>query len=124
MIGLLGPELESQRITVEERSKNTYENAMFLRDYVTPRTEQKWLLVTSAVHMPRAVGVFRKAGFDVEPWPISDLTDEEEAMPLKYAIHEWLGLLGYRLLGRIEEIFPAPRKSSTASNMTTATAGP
>jgi uncharacterized SAM-binding protein YcdF (DUF218 family) len=58
------------RITLEDRSRNTLENAVFSKAIVQPKPGERWLLVTSAYHMPRAIGVFRKAGFPVEPYPV------------------------------------------------------
>src|SRR5262249_4788394 len=58
------------RITLEDRARNTVENAFFSRALAQPKAGERWLLVTSAYHMPRAIGVFRKAGFPVEPYPV------------------------------------------------------
>src|SRR6267142_5871033 len=58
------------RIVFEDRSRNTAENALFARDLVDPKRGERWLLVTSAYHMPRAVGCFRRVGFMVEPYPV------------------------------------------------------
>jgi uncharacterized SAM-binding protein YcdF (DUF218 family) len=54
------------RITLEDRSRNTLENAVLSKAIAQPKPGERWLLVTSAHHLPRAVGVFRKAGFPVE----------------------------------------------------------
>ena len=70
--------------------------------------------------MPRAVGVFRKAGFQVLPYPVDYTTSEGETLDfvptvvrnlarLDHAAHEWLGLLGYRILGCTGVLFPGPR---------------
>ncbi|MGC1792500.1 MAG: ElyC/SanA/YdcF family protein, partial [Pseudolabrys sp.] len=76
--------------------------------------------VTSAMHMPRAVGVFRKAGFEVDAYPVDYLTTgAEELWTLPRAlmggigitdlvVHEWIGLLAYWITGRISELFPGP----------------
>ena len=55
---------------MERRSRNTQENAEFSKALVKPKQGERWLLVTSAFHMPRSVGLFRKAGFAVEPYPV------------------------------------------------------
>src|SRR5690349_967770 len=52
----------AERIVLEDRSRNTYENAVFARQVAKPRPGETWLLVTSAMHMPRSVGCFRHAG--------------------------------------------------------------
>ena len=58
------------RITAEEQSRNTIENAVFSRLLAKPKPGERWLLVTSAFHMPRAIAAFRAAGFPVEPYPV------------------------------------------------------
>ena len=62
--------LDARRILVETRSRNTYENAVYSKELAQPQPGQIWLLVTSANHMPRAVGCFRAVGFDVIPYPV------------------------------------------------------
>lgn len=92
------------RIVLEPKSRNTYENAIFSSRLAHPNKNERWLLVTSAAHMPRAMGVFRKAGFNTLAWPLSPDYDSPES-----ARHEWLGLAAYRLLGRTDVWFPAPQ---------------
>lgn len=107
--------MDTTKIMFERESRNTYENAIFSKRLADPKPGETWILVTSAAHMPRAVGVFRGAGWPVLPWPVaykaggayapglaSHLSDVERAM------HEWLGLVAYRLLGRTDALFPAP----------------
>lgn len=109
-----------ERITAEEQSRNTIENAVFSRLVAQPKPEERWLLVTSAFHMPRAIAAFRAAGFPVEAYPVDyrtrgpidatapfDLLPEGLAMT-DTAMHEWAGLLAYRLDGKTAELFPAP----------------
>src|ERR1700740_1675166 len=62
--------IPKERLTMERRSRNTQENAEFSKALVNPKDGERWLLVTSAYHMPRSVGLFRKAGFAVEPYPV------------------------------------------------------
>jgi len=108
------------RIVMEGHSRTTYENAEFTRPLIHPVAGERWLLVTSAYHMPRAMGVFRAAGFNVEAYPVDWRTrgwvDAERPFltlsgglgRLDTAVHEWVGLIGYRLAGRTREWFPAP----------------
>jgi uncharacterized SAM-binding protein YcdF (DUF218 family) len=108
------------RITLEDRARNTVENAIFSKALAQPKAGERWLLVTSAYHMPRAIGVFRKAGFSVEPYPVDWRTHRVEAGPPLFvtmrdglwrtdtAVHEWVGLAVYWLTGRSSELFPAP----------------
>ena len=57
------------RLLLERKARNTAENAVLAKQLADPKPGERWLLVTSAWHMPRAMGLFRKVGFDVEPWP-------------------------------------------------------
>lgn len=107
-----------ERMVLERRSRNTHENAVFTRDMVTPGPGETWLLVTSAFHMPRSVGLFRKVGFEVVPWPVDYQTAGTERFGpardnpmdslrnLSTAIREWVGLAAYRATGRIDSVLP------------------
>jgi uncharacterized SAM-binding protein YcdF (DUF218 family) len=109
-----------QRILLEDKSRDTDENARFTRDLVQPKPGERWLLVTSAHHMPRSVGVFRAAGFPVEAFPVDYRTRGAIDLLRPFAtlgdglrrsdtaMREWVGLVIYRLAGRSEELFPAP----------------
>lgn len=109
-----------ERITAEEQSRNTIENAVFSRLVAQPKPGERWLLVTSAFHMPRAIAAFRAAGFPVEAYPVDyrtrgpiDATAPFALLPAGLtmtdtAMHEWAGLLAYRLAGETSELFPGP----------------
>jgi uncharacterized SAM-binding protein YcdF (DUF218 family) len=115
------------RIVVERKSANTAENATFAKQLVMPKAGEVWLLVTSAMHMPRAVGVFRKVGFDVDAYPVDyhtsstrDLWTLPSALMggiglMDRAAHEWTGLLVYWLTGRIAVPFPRPMSEISSS---------
>jgi len=108
------------RLTMERRSRNTKENAEFSRLLAAPKSGERWLLLTSAFHMPRSVGVFRKAGFAVEPYPVDwraggsgDLLAFspfalDGLQRTEIAVREYLGLVSYRIAGRTSELFPGP----------------
>jgi uncharacterized SAM-binding protein YcdF (DUF218 family) len=108
------------RITAEEQSRNTVENAVFSRLVANPKPGERWLLVTSAYHMPRAMGVFRAAGFPVEAYPVdwrtrgpADLSRpfsslSEGLQRTDSATHEWVGLFAYWMTGKTSALFPAP----------------
>jgi uncharacterized SAM-binding protein YcdF (DUF218 family) len=112
--------VDRQRITLETRSRNTDENARFTAALVHPESGQTWLLVTSAYHMPRAMGLFRKAGFAATAYPVDYRTVGGRAdwrpqanLPrgmeiFDLAAHEWVGLIAYRLSGRIDSVLPGP----------------
>jgi uncharacterized SAM-binding protein YcdF (DUF218 family) len=112
--------LPPDRAIYEGRSRNTWENAVFTCDLMKPKPGETWLLVTSAWHMPRSVGIFRKVGFDIVPYPVDFRTygDSRDHKPstvvideltmLTFAVHEWVGLIAYRLSGKIDAFLPGP----------------
>lgn len=102
-----------QQVVVHEaRARNTFENARNVASLIAPQLGERWLLVTSAVHMPRAIGSFRKAGLNVEPWPVYDLP-ANATMSWPIIRHELLGLAAYRLLGRTGTLLPGPDADAT-----------
>jgi uncharacterized SAM-binding protein YcdF (DUF218 family) len=112
--------LAGERVALEDRSRNTVENALFSKAIAQPKPGERWLLVTSAYHMPRAVGAFHKAGFAVEAYPVDWRTRgmEDALRPFATvgdglrrtdtAVHEWVGLFAYWLSGKTSELLPAP----------------
>ena len=95
---LLRAGIPRAQIVIEPGSRNTAENARFSAELVRPNPGDRWILVTSAYHMPRALGCFRRAGFDVEPYPV----DFQSSIDQRRAWREYIGVIGYRLLGRCE----------------------
>jgi uncharacterized SAM-binding protein YcdF (DUF218 family) len=123
VVGLLSSfGIAPSRIEIETKSRNTAENARFTKALVAPKAGERWLLVTSAAHMPRAIGCFRKAEFPVEAYPVdwhttggpitlSLLLPPSPVLLLGAtdgAVREWVGLLVYWLTGRTSELFPGP----------------
>lgn len=111
--------LDRTRLVIEPDSRNTEENATLTKALVKPRPGLKWLLITSAFHMPRSVGVFRRHGWSVVPYPVDYSTRPADGFAPTFdvlgglarfdgAVHEFLGLLVYRLTGRSDAFFPAP----------------
>ncbi len=111
--------LEGPRVVFEAESRNTWENATLSHALLRPRPGEVWLLVTSASHMPRSVGCFRRAGWEITPWPVNYSTqpggrgwfDPPFSFRLgqaEWAVREYVGLLAYWLLGRSSALFPAP----------------
>ena len=113
--------IEPSRIVIEDKSRNTWENAVLTKELIKPVTEQNWLLVTSAYHMPRAVGVFRQAGWTgIIPYPVdwrtrgprdairwfSGVSDGLKRFDTGF--REWVGLAVYRLSGRSDALLPKP----------------
>jgi uncharacterized SAM-binding protein YcdF (DUF218 family) len=116
------------RIILEDASRTTAENAFLTRDLVKPRPGTRWLLVTSAHHMPRSVGVFRAANFPVEAYPVDWRTEGVADLWTPFrsiadglartdaAAHEWIGLLVYWLTGRVPELLPGPQQDCKAES--------
>ena len=112
--------VDPARIETETRSRNTDENARFTAALVAPKPDQTWLLVTSAWHIPRSMGLFRKAGFNVVAFPVDYRTfgdnrdwainfDPARGLWLfEMGVHEWIGLTAYRAAGKTGAWFPAP----------------
>jgi uncharacterized SAM-binding protein YcdF (DUF218 family) len=99
--------LPPERVLIEPAAQNTFENAQFTAALLTHDVAASWVLVTSASHMPRAVGCFRRAAVVIEAWPVADVTNGWRDK-LETAVHEWAGLLDYWLRGRTDALFPAP----------------
>ena len=108
-----------ERVTLERRARNTVENAAFTKALIQPKPGERWVLVTSAQHMPRAIGCFRRIGFPVEAYPVDWKTYPrfrfapmgslaDGLYKTDNAVHEWLGLFFYWLTGRTSELLPGP----------------
>jgi uncharacterized SAM-binding protein YcdF (DUF218 family) len=110
----------ASQLVLDDKSRNTEENATFAKGLAGTIEGQTWLLVTSAFHMPRAVGLFRAAEFAVIPWPADYLASGAEGAGIKLdqstenvavtnlALREWAGLVGYKLTGKIDDWVPGP----------------
>lgn len=111
--------IEPARVTLERVSRTTWENARMTKPLLAPQTAGRWLLVTSAWHMPRAIGAFRAAGVSVTPYPVDYRTSPQRLWRFEpsvasgldrvdLAVREWAGLLAYRLTGRSSALLPGP----------------
>ena len=103
--------VDMDRVRFESGSRSTQENAQRVADILASGCQRPWLLVTSAAHMPRAMWSFTQAfeGSDcqITPYPVdfrtakvTPFTEYSLAHALvrwQSALHEWLGLLVYRL---------------------------
>jgi uncharacterized SAM-binding protein YcdF (DUF218 family) len=114
--------LDSRRLLFEEKSRDSCDHPRNVRALVRPGPDETWVVVTSAMHMPRVVACFRANGWDdIIPMPtnyrsipcasdlISPLQLNTNLAIVDDAAHEWIGLLYYRLSARTRELFPAPR---------------
>ncbi|SFP70422.1 Uncharacterized SAM-binding protein YcdF, DUF218 family [Bradyrhizobium sp. Ghvi] len=115
---LLG--LDVKRVQIEDCARNTRESAVYIAErYPLPKSE-RWLLITSAVHMPRAIGAFRAMGIDVIPYPVDySLAADFRPFDLRRGVgawlvlaegaaREWMGLIVYRLAGYTSKVLPGP----------------
>ena len=105
------------RIIFEGNARNTYENVKFSLDKTKPELKKPWILITSAYHMPRAVGTFCEQGWAVFPYPVDHYTRPGKNLKIEFsldghikdielAIHEWLGLFVYYITGKTSSFFP------------------
>jgi uncharacterized SAM-binding protein YcdF (DUF218 family) len=109
-----------ERLVLEAKSRDTYENALFTARLVNPKPGERWLLVTSAWHMPRAMGAFRRAAFTMEAWPVDYRTSPGLAMlrlqssfpeglrRIDFIVREYIGLVVYYATGRTDALWPGP----------------
>ena len=111
--------IDQKRIVFENQSRNTAENASFTAKIIKPTMKQRWIIITSAFHMPRAIGIFQRHNWNVLAYPV----DYRTAVQIKYklglnfisnlssfslAIHELIGLIFYWLSGYTTELYPKP----------------
>lgn len=113
---------DDSRVMYESRSRNTYENALYTRKLAKPKPGETWVLITSAMHMPRAMGCFREVGWkNLIAYPVDYSTTGRGGFELHFgpfggldrletALHEWIGLTVYWILGRTNVYFPGPRR--------------
>ncbi|MGK7865918.1 YdcF family protein [Falsiroseomonas sp. E2-1-a20] len=111
--------LPPERLVFESESRNTHENAVLSHAMLAPKPDETWLLVTSASHMPRSVGVFRQAGWRITPWPVNYTASRDPSLwwygpfparlnQAEWALREYVGLTAYWLMGRTDALFPGP----------------
>src|SRR5262249_2838623 len=102
---LVAAGISGSRIVTETQAKNTWENAMFTRALMGSEGKAPWILITSALHMPRAVGAFRRAGFNVIAVPTAPLAPETL---VRVSFNEAFALFFYRVSRRSDAFFSAP----------------
>ena len=117
LFDLLG--MDRSRIVLEDRARNTHENAVLTRELMQPGPDETWILITTAYHMSRAVGCFRKQSWNIIPYPVDFIYRSDKTVELMFdfagglgqlgaAVHEVVGLIVYRLTGRTDSLFPGP----------------
>ena len=107
--------LNTDEIFFENKSKNTYENILFSKKIVAPKKNEKWIVVTSAFHMNRAIFIAEKYNWELTPYAV-DFTQSKKLFlrpnlnllgninTLQHGSHEWIGLIAYYLMGRTSRI--------------------
>jgi uncharacterized SAM-binding protein YcdF (DUF218 family) len=122
--------LAPDRVVMEDKARNTVENAAFSKAIAMPKPGERWLLVTSAYHMPRSIGIFRKVGFPVEAYPVDWRTRGADDAWRPFtdmggglrrtdtAAREWAGLTVYWLTGKTSELFPGPPRGCDVATAT------
>lgn len=111
--------IPAARITIEEHSRSTHENALYAKEMIRPMPGENWVLVTSAFHMPRAAGCFAAEGWPVIPYAVDYKIDPETGLRPNFSLldglaattlagKEWAGLVSYRLMGWTHQLFPGP----------------
>jgi uncharacterized SAM-binding protein YcdF (DUF218 family) len=115
--------IDAARINIASQSRTTAEDAHYSAAQLRPKLDESWLLITAAMHMPRAVGCFRAAGFQVQPCPLEFMTrgrsgpfalfatGSSALIQLYRAAKEWIGLIAYRLMGKTDALFPGHKAS-------------
>ena len=108
----------SNPLILEDQALNTHDNATLLAKRLPDDRPGPWILITSAYHMPRAVGLFRAAGIDILPYPVDYKSIPElsgwwyeiarGAHDADFAAREWVALYVYHRRGWIKDLFPAP----------------
>ncbi|HEY1427319.1 MAG TPA: YdcF family protein [Caulobacteraceae bacterium] len=128
--------LDPRRLTLESRSRDTFENLAFTQRLVRPKPGEVWVLATSAIQMPRAIEDARRLGWTMIPWPTDYLTAPQGGRrPLAdyldvagnlgradMALHEELGLVAYRARGPSSQAKlppPPPGNATGAAAVTT-----
>ena len=118
--------IDPDGVIFENESRNTWENALFSQRIVQPKPGETWILVTSAMHMPRSVGIFRQVGWEVIAYPVDYRTRfggrpffrfefDKQIDALQDPVREWIGLVAYRLMGRTDSLFPGPGPDRSAA---------
>jgi hypothetical protein len=117
---LAGAGLDAAHINIVSQSRTTAEDAHYSAALLKPKPDESWLLITAAMHMPRAVGCFRAVGFQVQPYPLEFVTrgrsgpfalfatGSSALIQFDRAAKEWIGLIAYRVMGKTDTLFPGP----------------
>ncbi len=109
--------IKKGRIEFEDRARNTYENILYSKKIAQPQANETWVVITTAFHLPRTIGIFCQQQWPVIPYPADFHTNPKGLFSLtlnlsahlntlNYAIHEWIGLVAYFLTGKTTSLLP------------------
>lgn len=112
--------ISERAILYESESRNTVENVTNTKQLLNPTDTENWILITSAFHMPRSVGVFCQQQWRVTPYPVDHHSRTGQLLRLELnfagnlgllttAMREWVGLIVYRLAGNTEQLLPGTK---------------
>ncbi|HJO10837.1 MAG: hypothetical protein CMQ17_13495 [Gammaproteobacteria bacterium] len=107
--------LKDRGVIYESESRNTFENAVYTKELMQPGDGENWVLITSAFHMPRSIGIFCGLDWPVFPYPVDHQADKDDLWRvelgfgghlgmLDLSIKEWVGLFAYRITGRTSQL--------------------
>lgn len=120
--------LAERAIVFESESRNTSENARNSRELVSPEDDENWLLITSAFHMPRSIGVFCQEGWSAQAYPVDHYSQKGHLLRINFsfgenlsvlgtAVREWVGLTASRLSGRTDRFLPGERNNCAVTGI-------
>jgi len=107
--------LDTDKMIFENKSRNTYENILYSKNIVKPKKNEKWIVITSAFHMNRAIFIGEKNDWALIPYAVDffqpkkfkyrpNLSLLNNFNQMQRGSHEWIGLMAYYLMGRTSRI--------------------
>ncbi|MBL7005418.1 MAG: YdcF family protein [Gammaproteobacteria bacterium] len=109
--------IKENKVIYENKARNTNENVKLMKQLLTPAKNETWVVITTAWHLPRSLGIFCKQGWSVIPYPADFHSNPDELLTptlglprhlsqLNNAVREWIGLLAYYITGKTTELLP------------------
>ncbi len=107
-------DLPPEDVIIEAASLNTYQNALNCKPILEDLGDEKFLLITSSLHMRRAIACFKKQGITVQPYSAMKMVGTrrwqmdyvlvpslENFSKWRSLIHEWIGFASYKVRGYV-----------------------
>ena len=110
--------IEESRVIFEINSRNTDENIRFSYNLLKPSSGSRWVIITSAYHMPRVQAVLKKLKWNAIPYPVDfrsegqngrrlfTMDSGESFAAIDLATKEYIGILSYYLTGKSAALWP------------------